>query len=260
MARYTKTKRPEVKKIGVEQDIKQAEEIQSGLEKFFEQLVARKWLAIGALAAILVAVMAVTLITQRVTSGDAGVGADLDVALSTVKAIDGASDDTARKTAVDKALADLEPLAGKYAGEPAGRAVALLKAAALVKGDRAADAVPVLEQLKGDPKAGALALPVLLQVVEAQKAKGDLEAGLKAAEAAPESTDLLTRLLLAKLLGDLYNPLLGDAKSPVKDREKALHHYNEALTLLKDRPAGKPGSSESFFQNEIQKRIAFLKG
>lgn len=260
MARYTKTKRPEVKKVGVEQDIQQADQIQSGLENFFDQLIGRKWLALGAVGAALLLVVIITVVTQRVDAGAASVGADVNVALRSVKAIDAATDDTARKAAVDKALTDLEPLAGKYAGEPAGRTLTFLKAAALLKGGRDAEAAPVLEQLQADPQAGLLALPVALEAAQALKAKGDLQAGVKAVESAPEAGDVLTKLMLAKLLGDLYNPLIGDGKNPVKDREKALHHYNEALTLLKDRPEGKPGTAESFFQNEIQKRIAFLKG
>jgi hypothetical protein len=259
VARYTKNKRPE-KKLGVEHDIQQAEHIQSGLETFFEKLVQFKWLALGGLAGVLVLVAAITIIGQRLHAGDATVGADVDAAMAAVKAIDTASDDDARKAAADKALTVLEPLAAKYAGNPTGQTMAWLKATVLAKADRAADAAPLLEQVKADPGADALDLPVLLLAVETLKAKGDLEGGVKAIESASVANDLLSKLVLAKLLGDLYNPFLGDAKNPVKDREKALHHYNEAMTLLKDRPTGKPGSTESFFQNEIQKRIAFLKG
>jgi tetratricopeptide (TPR) repeat protein len=259
VARYTKTKRPE-KKIGVEQDIQQAEHIQSSLETLFEKLVQYKWLALGGLAALLVVIVAITVIAARVESSAATVGADLDKVLVAQKAIDAAADAEARKAAVDKALVEVEPLLGKYVGEPAGRALLLLKASALIQGARAAEALPILEQLKADPEADVLALPVLFSTVQGLKAKGDLEGGVKALEGAGAIDDVLARLALAKLLGDLYNPFIGDAKSAVKDREKALHHYNEALALLKDRAVGKAGSTEEFFQNELKKRIAFLKG
>lgn len=259
MARYTKTKRPE-KKLGVEQDIQQAEHIQSGLETFFEKLIEYKWLAIGALGALVLGIVAVSVITQKVHSSNDVVGGAINTAETAVKAIDAAEGDDARKAAVDKALAAIEPLLGTYAGKPAGSTLAFLKAAALLKGGRSADALPVLLQLKADPAAAPLALPVLLQTVQALKGKGDLEASAKAIDEVKDSSDLLARLVLTKLLGDLYNPFVGDAKNPAKDREKALHHYNEALALLKDRPAGKAGSTEEFYQNEIKKRIAFLKG
>jgi len=259
VARYTKTKRPE-KKLGVEQDIQQAEHIQSGLETFFEKLVEYKWLALGALAALVLVIVAGSMITQRVHSSGGAVGAAIVTAEVAVKAIDTAEGDDARKAAVDKALADIEPLIGTYAGKPAGSTLTFLKAAALLKGGRSADALPVLEQLKADTNAATLALPLLLQTVQALKAKGDLEAGAKAIDEVKDSSDLLARLVLTKLLGDLYNPFIGDAKNAAKDREKALHHYNEALALLKDRPTGKAGSTEDFYQNEIKKRIAFLKG
>ncbi len=91
MARYTKTKRP-TKKTDVKDDMQKAEEIQDGLETFFEKLVEHKVWVIGAVAALLVVIISISVVTKQTRSSREAAGTAVAKAVATYKAIPEAGD------------------------------------------------------------------------------------------------------------------------------------------------------------------------
>lgn len=259
MARYTKTKRA-VKKVGVKDDMQRADEIQDGLEKFFEQLVNYKWLILSALGALFVLVVGYQVLTSRVQSSKEVAGADVGAVIQTLAKLDPAADEATRKAAVDKTISDAETFIQKHGDAPVSATLKLVKAAALIRGERYAEAVTLLSSLAGEPSLEALQMPMALALARAQKAAGDAKAALATLQAREATGGRLGGLLVARMLGDLYNPEIGDAKADYKDKTKALEVYEKAVAPYGEEGGVQAQGIEADTRNEIEKRITFLKG
>lgn len=260
MARYTKTKRPAVK-VGVEQDMQKAEQIQDGLETFFEKLVEHRYWVLGGIAALFLLIVGITVVNQRMHARTVAGGADVAAAVASLQPVQAAgTDEAARKDAATKALAVIEPLLANHAGSQEEVSLRYLKAVAQIEAGQAAAAMATLEVADDVDPGTAFDLPLLLVRARAKAVAGDAAGAAQLLDGAVADMQGLARLLLRKALGDLYNPHIGDAASAVKDAEKALHEYNDALVHLKERQVGRPSALEEFYKNEIEKRIAFLKG
>jgi hypothetical protein len=261
VARYTKVKPPEPKAAPV--DLKQPDEIHNRLEAFFQALVRyRVWL-LTALAFVVLAIIAGSVIASRVQGTRDAMGAQVSALLAEANApaLVEEADAAKVKDAGDKLLAKLEPVLAAHEREAVALPLRMLKASVLLRTAQYEQAVPVLESIQQDANVSLVALPVVMALAGALEGKGDLAGAGKLLEERGKVEQTLARLIISKELGDLYNPSMGaGAGQGFKDREKALHHYNEALVLLQDKGGSSPDRLEEFYRNEIQKRIALLKG
>lgn len=256
MARYTKTKRP-TKKTSVKDDMQAAEEIQDGLEAFFEKLVVHKFWVIGAVAVLLIAIVGISVVSRQTASSREASGSAVAKVLSTYKAIPAEGDAEAIKAAVGSLVAAADPLILKHKGEAAALALNYVKASALLQSGDAAGAATILQSAAAEAAGSTLALPVSLTLARALKAKGDVAGAAQALNSA-KTRSPLDELLVQKMLGDLYNPTFGEAKAG-GDRAKAIAAYTKAVALVAgEGRTPKRGSIEEFYKNEIERRLSLL--